>query len=565
MKTYKHQIILILTLILASCQDELELNNIENNQPEAVIEKTIENGRFVFSSKESLKTTIEDFQNDEIENVEKEFEKLYEKGFRSHKPIVNPENEQLQAKFSEEIMLKRQMRKSSSSTFSKTSNSEEEEEEEFIADPLLASLVNENNEIIVNDTLYKFTKEKGLFFTHVKDSTYLFNFFKEDSNNTNKAASKTARAIPIDLCEERRMYGGFTRVDKRISRYLRPIENDCYGGGGGSGGGGNTNPVPQLSEEERLNNIINSLPVCDGNARGNWVQNLFGKSYVCRNYFSSKHRIKTEFWDQSWGIYKSVGILTKTQRKRFWIWWASKSDEIHLGINHIMLRYNFPQPQISSYSHPQLFPLNSYKNPIYLWDGNFNVNVSNSNFGTFVNTQLNLPSGKLPFFDFGNEQILNIYIPKVYKKGKYNLNLTTQDITSQSNIKALYKMGIDFLNSPQVANSGASKKTFAVTYQKDYNNIEVIYFSERYSKRNENYLKRRFYSDVGFVIGWAWNDNPKPIKAPDGTVIGTDYSGTGKFNVEVADDYFRDYTHYELDFYGMARRGSTWRGNRMIR
>ena len=63
----------------------------------------------------------------------------------------------------------------------------------------------------------------------------------------------------------------------------------------------------------------------------------------------------------------------------------------------------------------------------------------------------------------------------------------------------------------------------------------------------------------------AWNDKPKPIKAPDGTVLGTDYSGTGKFNVKTADDYFRDYTHYELDFYGMARRGSTWRGNRMIR
>ena len=95
MKTYKYQITLILTLILASCQNELELNNIENNQPEAVIQKAVENGRFIFSSKESLKVTIEDFQNDEIENVEKEFEKLYEKGFRSHKPIVNSENEQL--------------------------------------------------------------------------------------------------------------------------------------------------------------------------------------------------------------------------------------------------------------------------------------------------------------------------------------------------------------------------------------------------------------------------------------------------------------------------------------
>lgn len=507
----------------------------------------MENGRFFFSSKESLKATIDDFQNDAIENVEKEFEQLYEKGFRSHKPIVSPENEYLQAKLSQEIMLRRQLRKSSTNSLSRTSGTEyEEETEEFIADPLLASVVNENNEIIINDTLYKFTKEKGLFFTHVKDSTHLFNFFKEDIENTNKAASKMARAIPRDLCEERRMYGGVTRVDQRISRYLRPIDDDgCYLEGGGDDPPPPP-PVPQLSEEERINRIINSLPECYGSRP--YFQNLFGKTYVCRNYFSSKRRIKTEFWDQNWGIYQSVGIQTKTQRKRFWIWWASDSDEIHLGINRILLKYDFPQPQINSYSHPQLFPTNSYKNPIYMWDGRFKVNVSSTSSGVFIDTQLNLPNGELPFFDFGNDQILNIYIPKLYKKGTYNLNLTTQDITSQSNINALYKMGIDFLKSSSVTNSG-NRKTFAITYQKDYNNIEVLYFGERYKKTNENKIKRRFYSDVGFQIGVVWGDQ----------------SGW-KFNgIKPVDEFFRNYTHYELDFYGIARRGSTWKGNRMIR
>lgn len=540
MKTYKYQIILILTLILASCQDELELNNIENNQSEAVVEKTIENGRFVFSSKESLKTTIEDFQNDEIENVEKEFEKLYEKGFRSHKPIVSPENEQLQAKFSEEIMLKRKLRKSSPSSFGKTSNAEDEEE--FIADPLLASLVNENNEIIVNDTLYKFTKEKGLFFTHVKDSAYLFDFFKKDAEQSNKLSSKSASAYRVAPCEMRAQYGGITRVDDRISRYLRPIEDDCYGGGGGSSGGGNPPSAPQTTEEERLQQIINSLPVCEG--RDNWFQNIFGKSYYCTNSFGSKHRIKTEFWDQSWLIYKSVGILTKTQRKRLGgIWWASKSDEIHLGINRILLKYNYKQPNISSITHPQLFS-SAYKAPLYLYNGTFKVRQNNGNY--YVDTQLSVTQNKLPFFDFGNEQILNIYIPNLPIVGDYNFNLTTQDITSQSNIKALYKMGIDFLKDK--FNSGA-KKEFAVTYQKNNNEIEVLYFGERYKDTNENKIKKKFYSDVSFLIGAAWGGE-----------------GSGwSYSVKPAESAFRNYTHYELDFYGMARRGSTWKGNRMIR
>lgn len=357
------------------------------------------------------------------------------------------------------------MQKSSSNTFSKTTDEDDGiDSDGFIADPLLAGLVNGDNEIIVNDSIYKFTEEKGLYFAHVKDSTYLLDYFKEDSENTNKSSSKSAIISRLTPCEERAAYSGITRIDDRISRFVAPIEDDCYGGGGGSVGG-NPTPVPQLSEEERLRKFVNGLTGCD--VKKPIFQNIFGRTYVCRGYFDSKHRIKTEFWDQNYKIYQSVGIQTKTQRKRLGIWWASKSDVIYLGINRILLKYNFPQPQINSYSHPNLFPINSYQNPIYMWDGKFKVNLSNSNSGTFVSTQLNLPNGKLPFFDFGNDQILNIYIPKLYNKGKYNLNLTTQDITSESNIKELYKLGIDFLNSPGVANSGSKPKNFSVIYQKD--------------------------------------------------------------------------------------------------
>ncbi len=134
-----------------------------------------------------------------------------------------------------------------------------------------------------------------------------------------------------------------------------------------------------------------------------------------------------------------------------------------MGINKILLKYNYKQPNITSITHPQLFN-NTYKEPLYLYDGSFKVRRNNENY--YVDTQLNITQNNLPFFNFGNEQILNIYIPNLPIIGDYDLNLTTQDITSQTNIKALYKMGIDFLKDK--FNSGA-KKEFAVTYQK--NNI----------------------------------------------------------------------------------------------
>ena len=566
MKTYVFQMKMIV-FVLASCQKELDFNDTVTEQNTIAIsdEKKIENGRFIFSSIQSLETTIEKLQNEDVEKIEREFNKFYTMGFRSHTPFVNEDDDDPLL----EVMSADYTHRYGQYKNSSFSEDEEADSDGFISDPFLASFVNNNNEIIINDTLYKFTEDKGLFFAHIKDSTFLMDYVSE-VNKTNsilttntkglKSTSYTPKAV--EPCMERVLYGGYSRINSRVSRYVRPIlDDDCF-----------DNPInppspppPAISEDEKLNNIINNLNLCDGRpVRGNWVQNIFGKSYACRDYFGKKHRIKTEFWDQNWGFYKSVGILTKTQRRRFGIWWASKSDEIHLGINYIKLRYNFSQPQINSYSHPELFPKNSYQNPIYMWDGKFHVKTYEILGKTFAKAQLDLPSGKLPFFDFGNKELLNIYIHKVYKKGKYNLNLTTQDITSQGNIKGLYKMGIDFLKSSGITNSG-NVPTFAVTYQKDYNNIETVYFAERFSEKNENKIKHKFYSSAQFTIGYAWNDDPKPILAPDGKQIGIDYSGTGKFKVKPVKENFRDYTQYKLDFYGMARRGSTWKGNRLIR
>ena len=538
-------LVLTVFMLFLNCEKE---ENIEPAEMTDVNDGAVVNGRFNFTSKESLAETIKQFDSEKIEDLENKFERIYQKGFRSMTPIVNSGNEQLINMFAQEYALKKILSKST------LKGSESDEGEGIIADPLFAVLVNEKNEITVNDTLYKFTKDKGLFFIHIKDSTHLFNFFKAQNKKNN---SKFTNAV--SPCDERQIKGGITNIDDKISRYMRPIDDeDCDGGGGGGSG----NP-PKIPQEEKLQDVINGLPVCDGNARGNWVQNIFGKSYVCRNYFDNKHRIKTEFWDQSWLVYKSVGVLTKTQRKRLGVWWASKSDELHLGINRILLRYKYDAPKIKSYSHPNSF-LSSINSVIFMYGGEFKIKYNP--YG-YVDVQLDLPNGHLPFFDFGDDDLLNIYIPNVPLLNDIDINVTTADLTSQSNIKKLYKLGIDFLKGQ--INNGA-KKEFAITVQKNNKEIEVIYFGERIGKNNENYIKRRFYSDVNFVMKWGWNDSPKPIYALDNygneVLVGTDYSGTSKFAPQIPDqDLFRDYTHYEIDFYGMARRGRTWKGNRMIR
>ncbi|KAB1069722.1 hypothetical protein F6U93_02585 [Tamlana haliotis] len=307
-------------------------------------------------------------------------------------------------------------------------------------------------------------------------------------------------------------------------------------------------PTTQISEDEKLYNLINNLTACKHYQP--WTQNILGTTYVCVDYFDSRRRIKTEFWSQDYFFYESVGVQAKTQTKTLGIWWASESDELVLGINRILLRYNMPQPEITSYSHPQLFPPNSYQSPIYMWDGSFKIKNS-INGSHYVDAQLNYKDVGLPFIKFEQKEILNIYIPRLNNIDglKNGISVTTGDIVNNSTIKSLYKMGIDFLESSSVTNSGAQEKEFSVIYQHDYNRIEVVYFGKISRKRNSNYIKNTLYnSGPNFEIGFVWGDK----------------SGW-KFNYAgPVSQHFREYTYFDLDFYALARRGSTWRGSRVI-
>lgn len=181
-----------------------------------------------------------------------------------------------------------------------------------------------------------------------------------------------------------------------------------------------------------------------------------------------------------------------------------------------------------------------------MYKGKFKV-YQTLGWTSYVDAQVTTTRNDIPFFDFGDDEILNIYIPKLFKSDEYNINLTTQDITSQSNIKQLYKMGIDFLKDN--LNSGAiGEKKFAITYQTTDEDIEVLYFEERYKKTNDNIIKKTFYKDVSFEIGAAWGE-----------------SSGWSYSIQPASEFFRNYTHYEIDFYGMAKRGNSWKGNRLIR
>ena len=84
-------------------------------------------------------------------------------------------------------------------------------------------------------------------------------------------------------------------------------------------------------------------------------------------------------------------------------------------------------------------------------------------------------------------------------------------------------------------------------------NLILRWIKKITSQENSKQIKRRFYQDWSFVAGAGYSD------MGGGSGFKTNYS------FKAAPEYFRTYTDYQLDFYGLARRGSEWKGVRMVR
>ena len=400
----------------------------------------------------------------------------------------------------------------------------------------------------MRDSLYKFTLDAGLFFSHVKDSTYLINFVENELDtrpdlrmkNVTRCRQEEPEGVFASTTTD--PIGGITVIDNKIKRFVAPYnERNCIwppigtgGGGSGSGSGGN-------HAEPNIREVINNLTVCEGYETGSIlkIQNWFGKRYSCKDYWNGHNRVKTEFWDQNWWVHTSIGIQVRSQKKRAWIWWTTHADEIHLGINKAHLIYRYPAPKITFPSFPQFN--NNPNKQLYIYNEQISLNFTGVGKPIQFKIDKNNP---LPFFHFKNEDILTIYIEKIPIYGTLDFTLNTSYVNKA--IDELIKMGANAykkLGQPK-------DKDFAVIWQKNYGEIEVFYFGEHYMKHNSSKIKKLFYSDTGFEIGVSWTDGP---------------NGGWKFKgVRSRDDLFRQYTHYSIDCYGMAKRWGSWKGNRVV-
>ncbi|QMU65579.1 MAG: hypothetical protein GKR88_15680 [Flavobacteriaceae bacterium] len=513
-------------LLLGAC----EFNENENLLIERadLSDLKLENRKFSFASKEELASKIELLKRGSRENAEKLFRKFYEKGFiPMEEPIIASHDVELL----EKIFNKKKQLQSRSVDSTDNSN--------LIGDKVFVAFINDDNEIIVDGKLYKFSS-RGLFFGELKDSLRIRNYVSTSSQN--RSTSRTS------MCEYRRSEGGIREVEDGIHRFIRPVEDDeiCGGGSSGGSGGGSGVSTGTPSANPRysaigLNSLIQNLRVVT-NPDDNWFQNIFGEYRYAHEYFSDdEYRFELDYWNQTWLIYRSLGVEAETHEEG-WFWWNNvDSDEIILGINKVHLQYNLPQPNLLFYHNYVNHSFNQFFQPLYIHDGSFFIKNNNSNYDPVQIKVLN--NTQLPFFEFKNEAVLNIYIGKP-------LNISINyNVLNESNIRALYKLGIDFLESKL----GTTDKPFYITLQSTGDKVDVLLFDKFDRKYNTDEVENKFDSD------WAFSASVKTLDA--GQTWTSDY---GLQNLSgAAFNYLGNYTHKEVDVYGLARRGNEWRGLRL--
>lgn len=144
-------------------------------------------------------------------------------------------------------------------------------------------------------------------------------------------------------------------------------------------------------------------------------------------------------------------------------------------------------------------------------------------------SSIQMRSTNLPFFRIDKKELLNLYLPNVPIIKEYKLNFTTDPIFSQSNIKSIYSMGINFLRNKL----GSQDDEFIVTYPKTPQELAMIYIGNSYKKYGDHELKKYFYKEWNAVL------SPAPY-------------------------IFPNFIDYKVDIYGLARRGNEWQGKRLI-
>ncbi len=466
--------------------------------------------RLAFRSKDDLNHFINESKTEGFSVLKTKMAKLEEKGFLSLLPTFESTDSDKVNSYLE--------RKRINNPSAREEMSVDADDDVIISDPNFAIVVNDEREIIVENDVYKFT-EFGVLYTEVDNYTELQNYYGQ-MQNCELALSEGETYIGNDV------YGFIPEPIDDICAYEIDYSDVAY-----------TAPPPVLPAKEQF---MLDMQTCE--YKENVLDKVFGPSEKCIDKFSSDRRIKTRAWNQNFFVYSSVGIKTKTQKRTLRIWWASDSDEIELGYE--VAKYRFDGVNISGILS-QIRANSNGLNYVYSYNGyllnQYGIIASNNNWGSGVNL-----FNRWPITD-EDTRVLKIYLGDNITNfiEKIDAGATTIDGKQVNSVaKALAKQGWDAVS--KYLKKESSGGTVIVGGNPDQQKFYFVYTDWKNNNKDDNKISKIFdfnTAQIGFTL------NP-------GTGSGSDWDPSFTSS--------KSYKEFVVSCYGIGRRGSEWRGGRII-
>jgi hypothetical protein len=536
-------VIFFLSILVISCENNF--NEIKSDETQNTLSDKIEltQGNTVkIESKSVLKSIFKDYQeNVEGQNVfNAEIRVLRGKGFKPLTPIFNEnQTEEIQ----NYVLSKKKRIANRNREFgvvSKSVSTSEDEidlDDDLIVDPVLSGLLNEDREIIVADSLYKYT-ETGLYFCLVKDKQKLYDYLNKltPSSKREQIAKIASRVAPCEQAMQKTaskmiQEQEVTNVGDGISRFV-PAK-DC-------GGVNIYNPPapvvvvsPVVVPTPKL--IKSNLEISRIEKQG-FFEKIFGESEVDTEDFGDGRRIKIKFWNQNYFIFSSLGCSAKFQKREKLLgvsyWEKSYATKIELGVNDVSYDYNFNVPVYNAAKY-------NYEN--------FFIEINGVKYAGSGKQIIDFPSGStnFPFSEPAPEQL----VVHIYRKDLLEINYDANKIYNQAvdlAVKQAFRQIVSYnpaLNvvATKVENGDIPYKVIAVDPLSNKATISTQGLKWTYNDDHEI----THYFDFNFLL-------------------------TYKSNYANAGDYLQGlkgstkYTALRADIYGAALHNNVWKGRRLI-
>lgn len=556
---------MLFLILLSSCENEdfTSLKQVATGQENQLIKANYNNGRLVFTSQSDFDQTIRILKHSTERELQSAFKSFYEQGFISAFPhFVNEEGNAMKIFLQEKV---------------KYIPKEYEDRDLELADILIssdlfASLLNVKREIIIGNTLYKYTFS-GLLKTNVKNEMELEEYVNTHnlyntlpdpriltpgtSNLNNDITLFVSPGVndsnynPCGLAQPQNLSWAYPLQDNP----LNPLFNNSYPCGGGGGGTQPTPPAEPNDHTEDLIRYINNMVPCNYDDAGLYGWTPFGARKVCYEYFDGNRQTKTLYSNEDWGFYEEVAVKVKHRKHhkvsafgvKIGSYWApKKTDEVALVINDATFKISKPHLQAPT---PTFTVPNDGSDHMLFFTGGLvlNPNGTVQSYPVAANDYPTTPFDEQVIVEFFNDNI----------SFNENMDITVKDVKNIFWNQVYDKVKDAFHN----AKGTDPTKITMLLQTPDYSIVHYTNLSKR--KTNAKKIKDVLDYDWGFNVSLTMNlknnhqviTDPEQVGNPDPTV-------STSFSVRPGD--LTDFDAIYLDFVGVTRRGDTWKGSQMV-